>query len=1274
VGEHSHDWGRSPTAEAEPQQLALPDKQKRPRRKTLQLVPGDRLGRFEIRGELGAGGMGVVYAAYDDELERIVALKTLRNLDVSSLYPAQLYAFKREFRALADVTHPNLVQLYELGSVDDQWFFTMEAVEGTDPLTFIRAGYLGSSGTTPQFFRYDPTQPIPAAVPLTSEEQFARLRDVLRQIAEGISALHGAGKVHRDVKPSNVLVTDEGRAVLLDFGLIADATIQKDASDVTVVGTAAYMAPEQAAGRAVGSEADWYSFGVLLFEALTGEWPFVGAPIRMLMSKQHEEAPRVSGLVPDIPDDLDYLCARLLDGDPCNRPTDEEVLDFLGGRGDEISIRGHHDSSGEAIFVGRVDEVATLFEHFNSAINGEAIATFIKGESGVGKSTLAHHFISLVKETSANAVVLSGRCFERESVPYKAFDGIVDALSQFLKRIDPIEAALLLPEDAALLGQLFPVLRRVPVVARMPAAGVDIRSPNHLRSRGFAALRVLLTRIGRRWPLLLFVDDFQWADGDSLALLSEVFHGSDAPKLLLLATVRARDELPAAIEQSARDLEQVRTVRLTALSRTESVRLARKIHSRLTGATASDGLCMEIADEANGHPLYIDELIRYLCESGSEPDVMRLDEALLSRVRQLPDDARRLLDVVVVAGSPLPLETAAAAARISGSDWSTWANVLCVANMVRTTGSRGTDTIEAYHDRVRDAVLGRLDNPERIEIHRLIADELQAAGIDALDPHVLVRHLAAAGETTRAARLAEEAALRAQNAFAFDHAAELYRDALRLGAEHRSTKLGLALAETLRMAGRGPEAAEVSLEVAKHADAATRLDCQRLAAEQLLLAGHVERGFAALETVIADGGVRVPATPKRALSALVWQRLRLRLRGLKWSPRDESQIAPTDLNRLDVYAAIASSMSIMDNIKGAYFQARSLRLALELGEPARIVQALAIESFLLGSQGGRARVRSRKLVREVVRVGDQSGKPILGAWAVAARGFEHHFHGRFRQAVERLLDAERMIHDFGMNGFELSSIRIFRLIDLRFLGRLRELKKEFEDTMRDARRRGDRYLETTLTCALNTVWLMGDEPERARNALEQRLWSPLESAFHIQHWYALRGKIQVDLYASNAPSLKEYESELAALERSQLLRVQVIRSEYMWLLGRMALAGVAAGAADSKRSIRSAEKLGKKLLREGICYADVFGRFLLAGARATAGDDAGAIEHLRAAADVAESHDLALFHAAARRRLGELGASRSGEDFTLAADQWMRSETIRNPAKMTEMLLPGFDD
>src|SRR5579884_162840 len=225
----------------------------------LGVVPG-----YDILGEIGRGGMGVVYRAHDRQRGRTVALKVMRRLTSSALY-----RFKQEFRSLADIVHPNLVQLFELVAHGRQWFFTMEFVEGVHFLAFLRPG---TSVQIPPPTRTvtDEADNETSFVVSTGESspRESEVRPALKQLAEGLCALHAAGTLHRDLKPSNVLVSHEGRVVILDFGLAVelDRDDQHENEPSHLLGTVAYMAPEQAAGQTLSTAADWYSVGVMLYE------------------------------------------------------------------------------------------------------------------------------------------------------------------------------------------------------------------------------------------------------------------------------------------------------------------------------------------------------------------------------------------------------------------------------------------------------------------------------------------------------------------------------------------------------------------------------------------------------------------------------------------------------------------------------------------------------------------------------------------------------------------------------------------------------------------------------------------------------------------------------------------------------------------------------------------------------------------------------------------------------------------------------------------------
>ncbi|MEJ7602533.1 MAG: serine/threonine-protein kinase [Kofleriaceae bacterium] len=182
-------------------------------------------GRFEVRGTLGAGGAGVVYRVFDRLLGRELALKRLRQAS-----GRDLLRFQREFRALADLVHPNLIALHELHAAAGDWYFTMELVEGVSFIDWTRPGTHAGPGRSRDDI---------AAAPLVE----SRLRGALVQLVDALLALHRAGKLHRDLKPSNVLVTPAGRLALLDFGLVTG--LSEGNPDRLAVGTPVYCRPSR---------------------------------------------------------------------------------------------------------------------------------------------------------------------------------------------------------------------------------------------------------------------------------------------------------------------------------------------------------------------------------------------------------------------------------------------------------------------------------------------------------------------------------------------------------------------------------------------------------------------------------------------------------------------------------------------------------------------------------------------------------------------------------------------------------------------------------------------------------------------------------------------------------------------------------------------------------------------------------------------------------------------------------------------------------------------
>src|SRR5262245_50104793 len=286
--------------------------------------------RYQVVKLLGHGGMGTVYEAIDHERRTRVALKTMQTVDAH-----RLVRFKREFRALQGLEHPNLVQLFDLVVDDGRWFFTMELTPGTSFVTYVRGSHIAPL-PDPDPTDVDAPEVRPARGGPYDE---ARLRAALAQLVDGVAYLHAAGKVHRDLKPSNVLVMRTGRVVILDFGLVAEAGAERN-PESGIAGTAAYMAPEQAQGMAVGPAADWFALGVMLFEALTGTRPFYGTLLEVLQAKELGQVANAN-LLDRCPLDLADLTRALLLPRPAERPSGEEIVArFGGGQGGTRVARG----------------------------------------------------------------------------------------------------------------------------------------------------------------------------------------------------------------------------------------------------------------------------------------------------------------------------------------------------------------------------------------------------------------------------------------------------------------------------------------------------------------------------------------------------------------------------------------------------------------------------------------------------------------------------------------------------------------------------------------------------------------------------------------------------------------------------------------------------------------------------------------------------------------------------------------------------------------------
>lgn len=660
-------------------------------------------GRFVLERRLGSGGFGSVYAAYDHARETRVALKILARTG-----GRDVFLFKQEFRSLADLDHPNLVTLYELErDPQDIWFFTMELVEGVPFDRWVRP---------PPDARLDE----------------ARLQSAFSQLVAALHYLHSQGRVHRDVKPANVLVSKEGRVVLLDFGLAAaPESVGTGLVPGHGAGTKHYLAPENMTGGPLGPPADWYAVGVMLHTALLGHRP------------NPETGPELAALSGDgLPRDIADLTRQLLAIDPEDRPSGQELLGEVGTleRVTRLADPG---------FVGRRTEVDRLVRAYLNAAAGRPTLAVVHGLAGIGKSALLDHLVTRLEGIAPTPLVLRGRCFAEESLPYRALDTAMDQLASWLVSL-PAEVRLgLVPLHAPALVRVFPSLG---AGLSVPPAPGDAELGERVGADVAAAFEGLLGRVAAARPVVLVVDDAQWGDEESAALLRDLLAGGELPVLIVLA-VR-----PSHKAVQLQTLAWFKTAAKSALPRWFTQLLAAVVKSERTQLVQLELLPLEprdlielagallpddperarlVATSAMGIPRFAHELASYAAAGGevrgADGTVMDIDTLIEARIDALSESARQLLTTLALAGQPIERAVAARAARIEREP--AIVAELKDARLVAVSGIGARGLLEPKHDRIRRVASARVPREGWAPRLAALAEALQESG--RADPETL---------------------------------------------------------------------------------------------------------------------------------------------------------------------------------------------------------------------------------------------------------------------------------------------------------------------------------------------------------------------------------------------------------------------------------------------------------------------------------------------------------------------------------------------------------
>lgn len=1209
--------------------------------------------RYRLDGILGEGGMGVVYRAKDLATGRTVALKTIRGLG-----PTELFRLKHEFRSLVDIVHPNLVRLHDLTVTGGSGFFTMEHVEGVDFVTWVQRG-------------------------TTADERVGRCRGALAQLAGALGAIHARGKIHRDVKPSNVLVADDGRVTVLDFGLVHDVRSADSAasSEAALGGTIAYMAPEVASGAKLGPSADWYSTGVMLYEALTGRLPFPGSPIESLFQRGRITPTRPTLLVPEIPAELDDLVVALLDPSPERRPGAAAVAACArAGAAVEDAAPAPERPAGEGVLIGRDAELAALDEALAASRVGAAMVVLVEGPSGIGKTSLLERAAAGF-EARRNALVLRAVCHPREHVPFKAVDGILDALSRFLARQRSEQASGLLPRHAAVLARVFPVFGRVPAIGAAAAERLP-PEPQELRRLAFQALRELLARVADTRAVVLWIDDLQWGDVDGIRLLREVLRPPDAPRVLLIASHRRDDLERTAVHRALVDvllpvLTSLRELELAPLSQDDSRRLA----SAVLGSDEHP-LLEHVVREAVGVPLLVTELARELAASpralaGAPPTIEGL---LAARLALLGGEASRLLEAVAVAGHPLGERAAALAGEIEG-ELGGLVGALQDARLVRSVPAGGGPGLTTYHDHVRQAVLARLSPERRAEIHARIATALESSASP--DPELLVEHYTEAGQRDAAARCAYAAARNAEHGLAFNRAASLYRRALELGwSETPRWRLRERLGDALINAGHAAAGARQLLEAADGAerdgaDSVEVVRMRRRAAEYLLRSYRRDEGLAVMRDVLRRFALPFPTSPRLALATMLVNRARWRLlRRFGRAPRDES--APLWIReRMETCWSAGLGFSIFDIFRASDYQARHALLAWKSGDPAHLARAVSAEAQIMTWEGGEAkRRRARELHAEAAEIARGLDDPRVEAHRMLMSCVSALAEGRHRDV---LVAAEKGIEVCRErcrgSSWELASLQNAYTTSLVLKGEFARLWQVLPEMLREADERDDRFAFVMFRIGpVNAAWLATGGPERASAELAAATAEPTTNPWILYQVEYARAQIALYRGAPEAawPGLCAVGKVLG---RSQMLRLMLIRKFYWEIVARTAVALAAAGASPGRVPwLRRATRAIVKVARRDAPGFEPRIDLLRAAIDALSGDPASARLRLECAAAGFERVEEGIGTAAAQHALGGLVGGTAGARLRDEGFAWLAAHGAAEPARLAAVWAPGLAD
>jgi predicted ATPase/tRNA A-37 threonylcarbamoyl transferase component Bud32 len=738
-------------------------------------------GRYALLKKLGEGGKGVVFKARDTVLNRVVAVKVLKSAVTSD----EAYSrFMTEAQAVAKLNHSNIVTIHDIGKDDGKQFFVLEFVDGES--------------------LHDLMQTYP--------EGKCDVQTVLRVGMDVCSALqyaHSQKVLHRDIKPENVMITKDGTAKLMDFGLAKMIGQPSVTQEGVIVGTVAYVAPEVALGKAVDARSDLYSLGAVLYETLSGKPPFQGDdPIKVIFGHIHDIPISLSKLNPKVPQALSDCVMKLLEKETERRYQSAEDLfkalretteEFLR----ETLVPAHKPGTvvpvprpvavREIQLIDRVEEMNLLRQAVDRAVRGEGGLVLLSGEAGIGKTRLARELRAYARLRGMQ--VLYGRCpalFRMDGVPpYVLWSEVVrdyleNSSPEQLYRVIgfyPAEVAKLVPEISQKLRaipQSFPI------------------SPEHEQNRFFEAVSQFIINISREAPLLVILDDLQWTDPSSLLLLHYLARGVGKAPLLLLGAYRSTDiDDKHPLTPVLTELNRERLPQSVSLKRMSLNDVSEMIKQTLEQDDVPAEFCRLVYEKTRGNPFFAEEVVKSLKEEEviyREEDKWKFKEVsgiefpetvksvIKARISRLDDECQNVFMMASFIGNDV---TCGALCGVTGIEED---KIIEIIDKILKTGLfkhrviRGEDTCSFADIIVRDVVYEEISPFKRKKLHGVVGQALEKVYAGRIEEHFgeLASHFLESGNKDKALDYFLKAGEKAANIYANSEAVSYFQSALKL--------------------------------------------------------------------------------------------------------------------------------------------------------------------------------------------------------------------------------------------------------------------------------------------------------------------------------------------------------------------------------------------------------------------------------------------------------------------------------------------------------------